>query len=81
VQGREKQTSVPARTNSVAASDRADFYEAEVARHNRHLRVAADLGADNRVLGQDLVPCTPREPSMERFLTFALYELQLVLAA
>lgn len=32
------------------ALDRADFYDAELARHNRHLRVAADFGADDRVL-------------------------------
>ncbi|WEX90963.1 class I SAM-dependent methyltransferase [Sinorhizobium garamanticum] len=28
----------------------ADFYDAELARHNRHLRVAASVGADDRVL-------------------------------
>ncbi|OWO95016.1 methyltransferase [Rhizobium esperanzae] len=32
------------------AFDRADFYDAELARHNRHLRDAADVGADDRVL-------------------------------
>ncbi|EJZ20218.1 methyltransferase domain-containing protein (plasmid) [Rhizobium sp. Pop5] len=32
------------------ALDRADFYDAELARHNQHLRVAANVGADDRVL-------------------------------
>ncbi|MBX5176073.1 methyltransferase domain-containing protein [Rhizobium lentis] len=32
------------------AFDRADFYDAELARHNRHLRDAAAVGADDRVL-------------------------------
>lgn len=32
------------------ALDRADFYDAELARHNRHLHIAAGVGADDRVL-------------------------------
>ncbi|MFS2179228.1 SAM-dependent methyltransferase [Rhizobium pisi] len=32
------------------ALDRADFYDAELARHNRHLRVAANVGTEDRVL-------------------------------
>ncbi|ANK95093.1 MULTISPECIES: class I SAM-dependent methyltransferase [Rhizobium] len=32
------------------AWDRADFYDAELARHNRHLRDAADVGVADRVL-------------------------------
>ncbi|RUM23255.1 class I SAM-dependent methyltransferase [Rhizobium vallis] len=32
------------------ALDRADFYDAELARHNRHLRVAANVGRVDRVL-------------------------------
>lgn len=32
------------------ALDRADFYDAELARHNRHLRDVADVGAADRVL-------------------------------
>ncbi|PCK80192.1 class I SAM-dependent methyltransferase [Rhizobium sophoriradicis] len=30
--------------------DRADFYDAELARHNQHLRIAAGVGAGDRVL-------------------------------
>ncbi|RVE89876.1 class I SAM-dependent methyltransferase [Sinorhizobium meliloti] len=32
------------------ALDRADFYDAELAQHNRHLRIAAAVRADDRVL-------------------------------
>ena len=32
------------------ALDRADFYDAELARHNRHLRIAAGVGPNDRVL-------------------------------
>ncbi|SCB58415.1 Ubiquinone/menaquinone biosynthesis C-methylase UbiE [Rhizobium aethiopicum] len=32
------------------ALDRADFYDAELARHNRHLRIAAGVGPGDRVL-------------------------------
>ncbi|OWV87746.1 methyltransferase [Rhizobium sp. R635] len=32
------------------ALDRADFYDAELARHNRHLQIAAGVGPDDRVL-------------------------------
>ena len=32
------------------ALDPADFYDAELARHNRHLQIAAGVGADDRVL-------------------------------
>ncbi|PND20676.1 hypothetical protein CN934_16705 [Ensifer sp. MMN_5] len=41
------QTPVPARTKK--ALDRADFYDGELARQNRHLRVAVDFGADDRL--------------------------------